>query len=68
MDFYVCMSHIEYLLVCVHEPYSSLHLKVLRLIYEAVVTVPRIGRKQEGVSWLCFAKGHLCNHLQKLGS
>lgn len=54
MYFYVCMSRIEYLLLYVREPYSSLHLKVLRLIYEAVVTVPRTGKKGGGCVLVMF--------------
>jgi len=55
-----------YVFVCMCEPPGSLHLKVLRLGYEAVVKVPRNGKKGGGVSQLCFAKGHLlCKHLQK---
>lgn len=46
--FFILFMEIFYKNVCLHEPYSSLHLEVLRLIYKAVVRVPRNVKKGEG--------------------
>lgn len=58
--FYLWRSCIHRNTYFIYEPYSSLHLKALRLVCEALVRVPSSGKKEEGASWLCFAKGHLC--------